>query len=264
MKYTVTTIALLITSLVATASVLAAEPTPAGCQPLYNGGTVCQNSNLLHINKKILSPAVSVAPGQSFQDKDFIDNIGPNDRRYTANKPTAFRIYLTNRTRSSLKNILVKDIFPPRYLTFVSGNGKYDNVSRTFTATIDEIKAGETRQITIQVLTARADELPEGNQPLCTINLGIATVNNKTSQDTSQICVSRDATTAAAAQPTQIAQGATPQPTNPPTTKGGLPVVSPVPPKNGQKTPETGPETLALIGLLPTAAAGFYLRRKTQ
>lgn len=45
------------------------------------------------------------------------------------------------------------------------------------------------------------------------------------------------------------------------TTKGGLPVHEPT---NATETPATGPETLALVTLLPAAAAGFYLRKKTS
>jgi hypothetical protein len=52
---------------------------------------------------------------------------------------------------------------------------------------------------------------------------------------------------------------AKPQPTNPPTTKGGLPVH---PPTQTKTTPPTGPEALSVIGLIPMAAAGWYIRKK--
>lgn len=232
----------------------AAEPTPAGCQPLFNGGSFCQNSNLLTINKKVLSSKVTILPGQKIQDKDFVENINPNDIRYSANKLTAFRIYLTNTSNSTLKNIVVKDVFPPRFLTYVSGPGSYDNATRTFSATIKELKAKQSTNITIQVLTADLDELPTDNTSLCTINLALATVNNKLSQDNSQICVAREK---AAMQPQT--QSAFP---NPATTKGGLPVASPAQVQPGQKTPSTGPEILGLIGLVPGALAGWLLRKK--
>jgi hypothetical protein len=44
-------------------------------------------------------------------------------------------------------------------------------------------------------------------------------------------------------------------------TKGGLPVHKPT---DAKKTPATGPETIGLIGLIPAAAAGFFLRKKTN
>ena len=58
---------------------------------------------------------------------------------------------------------------------------------------------------------------------------------------------------------------ATPTPTTPPPpanqSKGGLPI-QPAPVT--KTTPATGPEALGLISLIPMAAAGFYLRKKTQ
>lgn len=45
------------------------------------------------------------------------------------------------------------------------------------------------------------------------------------------------------------------------TTKGGLPVYEPT---KATETPSTGPEAFGLITLLPAAAAGIWLRRKTK
>ena len=62
---------------------------------------------------------------------------------------------------------------------------------------------------------------------------------------------------------------ANPAPTKPATTKkttalpaqtkGGLPITKPVPTKTATAT---GPEAFGLIGLIPAAAAGFWLRKK--
>ncbi len=254
----------------------AAEPTPAGCQPLYNGGTTCSNNSDLTINKKVLKPDVSIKAGSSFNDNDFIENIGPNDPGYPVNTLTAFRIYVTNKGRSTLKNITVKDILPPRYVTFISGNGTYNDSSRTFTTTIKELKSKDTQAITVQVMTARPEQLPTDGTSLCTINLAIASVNNKTSQDSSQLCVSGQivAGSQQSAFP-QLTKGdisPTPKTTTTTkgavtpgsTTKGGLAVGIVPAPQPGQNTPSTGPEALVLAGLLPTGALGFLLRKKTS
>ncbi len=256
-----TIITSLFISLALTTPALAAEPTPPGCQPLFNGGSVCQNSDVLSINKKVLKPGVS-KPGQKFSDSDFIDNIGPNDPAYGPGQVAAFRLYLTNKTKSDLKDITVKDIFPPRFVTYIAGDGKFDNTSHVFQASIATLKAQSTKEITIQVMTANAGDLPTSGS-LCTINLALATVNNKTSQDTSQICVARQAGMSAASSETQSTAQA-PATTPPQTTKGGLPVASVVSPAPGQNTPETGPETLVLAALLPTGALGWLLRKKTS
>jgi len=233
-----------------------AAPTPNTCQPLYNGGTFCKNSNLLTINKMVLKPDVVSIPGKPFTSSDFIENIASNDARYPANSPTAFRISVTNTSNSVLKNIVVKDIFPPRFLTFINGIGSYDDASRTFSTTIAELKTKETKDITILVMTARPEDLPTNERALCTINLAVATVNNKTSQDSAQICVARQESITSLSMPKKSTQ-------NPTITKGGLPIASPLTPEAAKRTPSTGPEMVALFGLIPAAGLGLLLRRKT-
>jgi len=253
----------------------AIEPTPAGCQPIYNGGSICANNGDITINKKVLKPGVNITPGYTFKDSDFIENIGPNDPGYPLNTLTAFRIYVTNKGRSTVKNIVLKDILPPRYVTFISGSGTYDATNRTFSTTIKELKSKETQAVTVQVMTARDNEVPKDGTSLCTINLASVTANNKTSQDTSQLCVSTDANVSSQKQsiafpqmtkgitaPTPQTQ-ATKQVKPEATTKGGLVVASPAAPEAGQKTPPTGPEALVLAGLLPLGALGVILRKKS-
>jgi len=59
---------------------------------------------------------------------------------------------------------------------------------------------------------------------------------------------------------TNTKPAASPKPATLPTqTKGGLPINKPV---QTTTAPATGPEAFGLIGLLPAAAAGFWLRRK--
>ena len=234
----------------------ATAPTPATCQPLYNGGTFCKNSDVLTINKTVLKAEVVQTPGKTFSASDFIENIGLRDAHYPANTATAFKISVTNTSGGLLKNIVVKDIFPPRFLTFVRGSGTYDDTSHTFSTTIAELKSKETKDITISVMTAGAEELPTDDNALCTINLAIATVNNKISQDSAQICVARPESITSLSIPAKATQ-------NPTITKGGLPIISPPTPDVVKRTPSTGPEMLALFGLIPAAGLGLLLRRKT-
>lgn len=76
-------------------------------------------------------------------------------------------------------------------------------------------------------------------------------------------------TTQANKQPTtpSAGQGSSNEGSGQGTTKGGLPAgrqgVSVQKPTNPKETPATGPETLGLLALLPAAAAGFYLRKKS-
>lgn len=257
---------------------IAATTTDTACTPIFNGGTTCTQSDLLTINKKVLNPTLTYKAGQTFQDSDFVDNVTMNDTLYPANRATAFRLFITNTANRKLTNIQVTDILPPKYLTYITGDGKYDSATRTFTATIDSLDKNQSKTLTIQVVTATTNQLPANNTPVCTVNQAIATVSNQTSQDNAELCMSRNP----AAVPTQTAfapqkaaeptQGATtkgglpvakttPAPTNPPTTKGGQLVYQPAP---SQQTPGTGPETWALFGLFPTGALGYLLRKRTK
>lgn len=234
----------------------ATAPTPATCQPVYNGGIFCNDSDSLAINKTVLRPGAAPTPEKTFNTSDFIENIGPDDPRYLPGTATAFKISVTNTSGGLLKNIVVKDIFPPRFLTFVSGSGTYDDNSRTFSTTIKELKSKETKDIIISVMTARPEDLPTDDNALCTINLAMATVTNKISQDSAQICVARQESVTSLTIPAKATQ-------NPTITKGGLPIISPATPQTAKQTPSTGPEVAVLFGLIPAAGLGLLLRRKT-
>ncbi|MBP6882694.1 MAG: hypothetical protein KBC15_04045 [Candidatus Levybacteria bacterium] len=241
---------------VALASVV---PTPAAiCSPIFGGGPTCQQSDLITLNKKVLSPKVAANKGATFTDNDFVENVAQKDTRYTPNTPTAFRLYVTNKTNKELKDVVVSDVFPQNFLTFVTGNGTFDVKTHTFTTKIT-LKAQETRKITIQVLTATKDDIIKSNAPLCTVNVATAVVNKKTSQDNSMLCVALEQD----ASPISSFSNQTTPKANPAQTKGGLPVVSPIASNQMQKAPSTGPGMLALVGLVPVGLLGHYLRKKT-
>jgi len=252
-------IALSILALCAPASAALASvvPTPGAiCSPIFGGGPTCEQSDLVTINKKVLSPKVAANKGAVFTDNDFVENVTQKDTRYTPNTPTAFRLYVTNKTNKELKDVIVSDVFPQNFLTFVTGNGTFDVKTHTFTTKIT-LKPNETRKITIQVLTATTDDILKSNAPLCTVNVATAVVNKKTSQDNSMLCVDlEERAVIATTFPTQT-------PKNPAQTKVGLPVVSPIASNQMQKAPSTGPEMLALVGLIPAGLLGQYLRKKS-
>jgi hypothetical protein len=86
--------------------------------------------------------------------------------------------------------------------------------------------------------------------PECTIIYGGGEV------DCAQVA-SATATGTVTPSPTRKPQPTTPTPAQ---TKGGLKVQ---PPSKATTTPATGPEMLGIIALVPAAAAGLWLRRKT-
>lgn len=268
MKLPLFILSLLICFLAIAASTDAAvlpSPSPV-CSPLFNGGPTCQQSDLVSLNKKILSPKVAANKETILNDNDFVENVTQKDTQYTPGTPTAFRLYVANKTKRELKDVVVSDVFPQNFLTFVTGPGNFDVKTHTFSTKVT-LKANETKKITIQVLTASSDEITRNNSPLCTINVATAVVNNKTSQDNSMLCVDLGQGSISSNTSQFPTQPQTPTPTtkpNPPLTKGGLPVVSPIAQDQMKKAPPTGPEALILVGLLPAGLLGHLLRKKSS
>jgi uncharacterized repeat protein (TIGR01451 family) len=203
------------------------------CQPVFNGGASCAQSDVLAIDKTVMNPLTNL----------YVDNLKTSDATFAPAQTVSFRITVTNSSNNALSNISVKDIYP-QYVDYKTGNGSYDAKSRTFTFTIDSLSAHESRVYFLSGIVAAADKLPANQNSLCVVNQAIGMVNNKKSQDNAQFCLNK---------PTQT--------TAPTTTKGGTPVYKPSPTK---KTPSTGPEALSLLSLLPIGAAGAYLRRKSS
>lgn len=258
----------LIACIPANTAMAAAAPSPSPvCSPLFNGGPTCQQSDVVSLNKKVLSPKVAANKDVVLSDNDFVENVTQKDTQYTPSTPTAFRLYVTNKTNKELKDVAISDVFPQNFLTFVTGPGNFDVKTHTFSTKVT-LKANETKKITIQVLTASSDEITKNNSPLCTINVATASVNNKTSQDNSMLCVDMpgrpEANTQTAMEPSFPTQNSTsPAPTNPPQTKGGLPVNIPITKEQVKKTPDTGPQALVLVGLLPAGILGHLLRKRS-
>lgn len=227
------------------------------CQPIYGGGQTCIQTGNVTIDKKVLKPGT----------KDFVDNLTVNDAKYVSEETVQFTLAVHNASTKDIANITVKDVIP-QYLTFLSGDGAYDVNSRTFTANIASLKANETKTINLNARVVPQSELPSDSGVACVVNQGLVTFDGKTNQDNANLCIQK---------PTPIQSGPTPtQPGEPTTTtgkggngtqgqptqtKGGQPIF-PVP--TTSKTPPTGPEMLALIGLLPIGALGQFLRKKSS
>lgn len=242
--------------------------TTTNCQPVYGGGQTCQQSNSLSINKKVLRSELTFQQGQTYQESDFVDHISTKNKPYSPNQQTAFRLTVTNTSNRDITDITVEDLLPNQYITYVAGQGEFNDQTKTFSTKIDKLKPNESRAFTIQVMTARAEELPEGSGLICSVNQARATAGNQVAEDNSQLCMNKTGATPSSFPQVQGQQTVTPQ-----TTKGGLPIVTnqPTQSKGGlpvtqtpqtNRTPETGPEHLLLLG--PLAGVGMYLRKKAS
>lgn len=200
------------------------------CQPIYGGGETCTSSSEILLNKTVKNPKTG----------SFVDNLTINDPRYASGQTVTFQLTVTNTGNNVISEADVNDVFPG-YLTNVTGPGSYNTNTKTLTFKIFNLNINESRTYSISGKVVSSDQLPSDQSVTCMANQASASVGNETSTDNSQFCVEKTATTA--------------------TTKGGLPVY-PAPSMN--QTPATGPEMLPLLGMIPTALAGFALRRKSK
>lgn len=200
------------------------------CQPIYGGGQSCVTTNNILIDKTILNP----------QTNKMVDNLGINDPKYQPAFITTFQIKVTNTSNSSL-DVQVKDIFP-QYVLFSAGPGVFDENTKTLTFSVKDLEPNESRVFTIMGRIVDENSIPLANGNVCVVNQAQATTDiNQTAQDNSLFCIEK-----------KIA------PTPAAITKGGFPVLSPVPVGT---SPPTGPESLAFFSLIPTGIAGWFLRK---
>lgn len=195
------------------------------CQTIYGGGQTCDSEGNILVDKKVLNPKTNA----------MADNLGIDDARFEPGSLVTFKIDITNKTNASIKKVDIKDIFP-QHVTFSSGTGNFDANTKILTFTIDELKASETKTLTVVGKVANADQIAVNEGVVCVVNQVTATTNDKsTSKDNVQFCIEKKTVT-----------------------KGGFPVISPT---DITTTPSTGTETLTLISLLPTGVAGLLLRK---
>lgn len=201
------------------------------CQPIYGGGQTCVTAGDILLNKKVLNPA----------NNTFVDNLGINDSRYAPEFLVNFRLDITNSGDTNIAKVEVKDIFP-QYVEFSSGPGTFDSKTKTLTFSLDSLAPNETKTFGLIGKVVSLNQLPANQGVVCVVNQAKATTNEGLmSSDNSQFCIEK-----------KVA------PTLVPVTKGGFPVVSPVP---VYTTPPTGPESLALFSLIPAGITGFILRK---
>lgn len=200
------------------------------CQPIYGGGQTCVLAETISVNKTVMNPMTS----------KMVEGLGINDPKYLADQLVTFQISITNTSNAVISHIDVKDTLP-QFTIFNAGPGNFNASTNTLTFGIDNLNPNETRTVTMVGKITSIDKLPSSQMVTCVVNQVTVTANTGAmSQDNAQFCIEKKV---------------------PITTKGGFPVLSPIP---VYTTPSTGPESLALFGLIPTAMAGWFLRKKSN
>jgi uncharacterized repeat protein (TIGR01451 family) len=201
----------------------------APCTTSYGStyGSDCTESGNVSVNKLILDPKSGTQTKGGLTSQQFVENLGANDAHFVAGQEVTYKIIVTNTGTKTLTNVLVQD-YLPKEISFVSGEGKMEN--NIFTTTIASLNAGQSREI---ILKGKVSDLSSLNTSiLCNVtNKATVTAEGKTAEDNAALCVEKTAMT-----------------------------VYPAP--KTKETPKTGPEALALIGIVPAALSGLLLRKK--
>jgi uncharacterized repeat protein (TIGR01451 family) len=197
----------------------------ADCKALYGGGEECPPSHNFNIDKKVQTPGKGAGA--------YVDSLSVNDPKYSPNQNVTFRLVVTNTGNQTIPTLTVVDTFP-QYLTYVSGEGSYNSGNRTLTFNISNLEAGKSREFIIVAKLANENMLPSDKATICLVNHASVTDNSNQNTDSAQFCVQKQV----------------------------LGKVFPAPDVKSQ--PATGPEMIALIGLIPAALAGFALRKRTK
>lgn len=204
------------------------------CTPIYGGGQSCLQIEELSVDLQVKNP----------QTNTYVTSIPASGPTMNPGQEVNYKITIKNTVNRQLSNITVTVVFP-QLVNYASGTGKFDTKTRKLSFPIETLKANESKVFTINGKVLTKDKITS-QSVVCSFTQAIASFDRKTSQDNTQFCINP--------------QGNVVGTTNRNVTKGGLPVYSP---SNTKTTPQTGPETLALIGLLPAGALGFWLRHKT-
>lgn len=242
------------------------------CQPIYGGAGACEQSGAIKINKQVKNP----------ESNAFVENLTINNPQYQPGETIIFKITITNTSGDTLEKIEVFDFFP-QYIDFVKGDGRYDQAKKTLVISVDQIKSKETKTYMVETKAVAKEKLPDEPQSRCIINQVSVKTNNNTSQDNTLVCIAKEGTVStfetkgdtvptvapkqataqnkAPASKTTATPVPTKKPTQPSTTKGGLPIHEP---KQTQKTPDTGPEALALPSLISLMGIGIFMRSKAK
>lgn len=240
----------------------AAYPTDTNCQPIYGGGETCEPGVNISIDKKVINPATNKE----------VDNLSINDPKFKPGQNIIFNIYITNTGTTPIYDSELADVLP-KYITFSSVNTTNSLEKGVVYASVTSLKPGETKAFQVKGKIKAAKDLPSDKGIICDINTVTVSNEDISDGDKAGFCIQQDVTVTIT--PTTVPGNPTSSTVTAPTTAPALGkvVVIPGKTKGGQpvyeapktvETPETGPELLGLLGFIPTALGGHFLRKKSK
>jgi len=121
---------------------------------------------------------------------EYVDNLGLNDPKYSAEAAVFFKITVENVGNSTLQVINVVD-YLPLYLQYVSG-GTYNAATREVSFTFNNVAPLERRTTILQAKVYSLSQLPAEKTVLCPLNRVVASSPEDSSdEDTAQLCIQK-------------------------------------------------------------------------
>lgn len=148
-----------------------------------------QPAESLLVDKLVAFPGTQQTKGGVSMDR-FVDNLSPNDARFSPNTKVLFRVKIKNTSGVTLKNVTLKDYIPD-YMEPVSGPGTYDPETRIITYVIPEIKPGEEKVYDFEMQIVAQNKLPADKGIVCVLNKAEAYTDMTRDEDASQLCVEK-------------------------------------------------------------------------
>lgn len=152
-----------------------------GGSPVYGGGVIESKGGEVIIDKMVKNPATGV----------FVDQLSPIDPKYRPLNIAVFKITVKNPSDSDVNTATVVDSLP-EFVDYMSGPGEYDADSRRLSFTVDNLKAGESRDFEIKVRISHQSLLPEEKNVICPVNVVEAKIGDYSDQDQSQFCIEKE------------------------------------------------------------------------
>lgn len=157
-----------------------------GCGTQYGGQCPPAPSILID---KMVGQAIMTKGGVT--NVTYVDNLTPSDARFRAGQQVYFKLRVKNTSSVNLINVTVKD-YVPSYLQPIEGPGTYDASTQTITFNAGNFVPNEEKIYYLTMQVFPQDRLPADKGLFCLVNRVLASTDQTSDDDTSQLCIEKE------------------------------------------------------------------------
>ncbi|MFH0750065.1 MAG: hypothetical protein V1917_04120, partial [Candidatus Gottesmanbacteria bacterium] len=145
-------------------------------------GNNCNYPTDLTIDKEVKNPITNL----------FVENLGSTDPTFSPGSTVTFKLIIKNTSGETFSPVKIVDQFPD-YLTYISSSvtGAYDAGQRRLVMNIENLIAGETREIEISAKVAERNAFANDKSFFCASNYATVTATARPNgdDDTAEFCM---------------------------------------------------------------------------